>query len=404
MTLGIMNQERAQILTRMVQAMHDQNENNYRTAMEELMQNVQQSVLDEARELVGQNDVQILASRGVRLLTSAETKYYNKVIEAMRSDEPRQALTNLDVVMPETVIDSVFENLRTNHPLLSKINFQNTQSMIKFLINKNPYQKALWGKLTAAVTKELSSDYDEINMETLKLSAFIAVSKSMLDLGPAWLDRYVREVLYEALANGFEDSVINNLKTDSGTIGMIADLSKGTAQGNVITYTAKTAVKITDLAPTTIGNLLSGLAQDENGKARIIKDVILIVNPIDYFAKIFPSTTVLGADGTYRNDVLPYPMTVIQSPAVEQGKAVFGLAYRYFAGLAKSSKDGKIEYSDEYQFLEDNRVYLIKLYANGMPLDNNAFVLLDISELKQMIIKVEMVTPEEVAAEASAEA
>ena len=394
MTLSVMNQTRPQILQRLIKAMHEKNEDNYADALSELMLDVEQSVMEQARELVAQNDSQILASRGVRQLTSAENKYYEKVIEAMKTNDPKQALTNLDVVMPETVIDSVFEELRTNHPLLSKINFQNTQSMIKFLINKNPYQKALWGKLTAAITQELSSEFDEVNMETLKLTAFLVVSKDMLALGPVWLDKYVREVLFEALANGIEDSVINNLKSDTGSIGMIADLTKGTASNNVITYTAKTATAITDLSPETVGTILAGLAKDTNGKARSIKDVILCVNPADYFTKVFPATTVMGGDGTYRNDVLPYPMTVIQTPSIAEGKAVIGLGYRYFHGLAKTSKEGKIEYSDEYQFLEDNRVYVIRMYGNGMPLDNNAFAYLDISGLKPAVVKVETVTAE----------
>lgn len=396
MSLALINQKRNEILQRMTDAMKNADAEAYSEAMSELSALIEENVMTQARELADVADTQILAQRGVRQLTRAENTYYEKVAEAMRSDDPKQALTNLDVVMPETVIDSVFDQLRTQHPLLSKINFQPTAAVIKFLINKNPYQKALWGKLTAAITQELASEFDEVNLETLKLSAFLAVSKSMLDLGPRWLDRYVREMMYEALANGLEDSIINNLKTDSGTIGMMADLTKGAADGKVITYTAKTAIPVTALSPEKVGEILSGLAKDDNGKSRVIKDVILLVNPVDYFKKVFPATTVMGGDGTYRNDVLPYPMTVIQSPAVAEGKAIIGLAYRYFAAIAMSggSKDGKIEYSDEYQFLEDNRVYLIKLYGNGMPLDNNAFAVLDITGLKPATVKVETVTAE----------
>lgn len=47
------------------------------------------------------------------------------------------------------------------------------------------------------------------------------------------------------------------------------------------------------------------------------------------------------------------------------------------------AKNGKIEYSDDVQFLDDNRVYLAKLYGNGRPLDDNAFLYLDISELEE---------------------
>ena len=39
--------------------------------------------------------------------------------------------------------------------------------------------------------------------------------------------------------------------------------------------------------------------------------------------------------------------------------------------------------------MEDERVYLIKTYANGMPLDNNAFLLLNISGLRPAVWKVE---------------
>lgn len=56
---------------------------------------------------------------------------------------------------------------------------------------------------------------------------------------------------------------------------------------------------------------------------------------------------------------------------------------------------GKIEYSDEYQFLEDNRVYLTKMYAMGIPKDNNAFAYLDISKLKALDLKVQVTNTED---------
>lgn len=129
---------------------------------------------------------------------------------------------------------------------------------------------------------------------------------------------------------------------------------------------------------------------DPNGKARTVRDVILVVNPVDYFQKIMPATTVMTPNGTYVNDVLPYPMTVIQSPAVEQDQAIIGIGYKYFAAIG-SARDGRIEYSDHYRFLEDERVYLIKGYANGFPMDNNAFFVLDISAIQPAIWKVQQV-------------
>lgn len=388
MALSLSNMDKTKLQESMIAALHEQNENKYVESMTALFEVLQKETLEKAQELAGVKDTEILQARGVRVLTSQEKKYFEKLAEAMRAENPKQALTNPELVMPETVINAVFDDLQTEHPLLSRISFTNTQGAIKFLMSNNDYQKAVWGKLCAEITEEIESSFKEIDMTLMKLSAFIPVCEAMLDLGPAWLDSYVRQCLYEALANGLEDGIINNLNTTTGPVGMIADMTTGSGGVGAATFTAKTATPITDLKPATIGAQLAKLAKDEIGKYRAIRDVILIVNPVDYMTKVFPATTVMTGSGTYVNNVLPYPMTVIQSAAVASGKAVLGLGYKYFMGLGMSSRAGRIEYSDEFKWLEDERVYKIKLYANGMPMDNNAFQYLDISGLKPLTIAV----------------
>ena len=388
MALSLSNMDKTKLQESMIAALHEQNENKYVESMTALFEVLQKETLEKAQELAGVKDTEILQARGVRVLTSQEKKYFEKLGEAMRAENPKQALTNPELVMPETVINAVFDDLQTEHPLLSRISFTNTQGAIKFLMSNNDYQKAVWGKLCAEITEEIESSFKEIDMTLMKLSAFIPVCEAMLDLGPAWLDSYVRQCLYEALANGLEDGIINNLNTTTGPVGMIANMTTGSGGVGAATFTAKTATPITDLKPATIGAQLAKLAKDEAGKYRAIRNVILIVNPVDYLTKVFPATTVMTGSGTYVNNVLPYPMTVIQSAAVASGKAVLGLGYKYFMGLGMSSRAGRIEYSDEFKWLEDERVYKIKLYANGMPMDNNAFQYLDISGLKPLTIAV----------------
>ena len=126
---------------------------------------------------------------------------------------------------------------------------------------------------------------------------------------------------------------------------------------------------------------------DEN-KARTISDLVMIVNPFDYYKKVMPATTIQLPDGTYKNNVLPYPTTIVQSTQVAEGEAVLGLAKKYAMGIGTGTKDGKIEYSDEYKFLEDERYYIIKLIGNGQALDDNAFILLDITNLEDMTLNV----------------
>ena len=276
-------------------------------------------------------DSQILAARGVRQLTSAERDYYQKLSEAMRSKDPQQAVNNLDIVMPETIVDAVFDELQTSHPLLSRIQFVNTKGAIRMMMNTNGYQRAAWGQLCAEIVQELTSGFKEVDTSLLKLSAFIPVCKAMLELGPEWLDDFVRQVLYEAFANGLEYGIVAG-SGNNEPIGMNRQVGDNvTVTGGV--YPKKSPITVNDLSPTTVGNLLALLAVDPNGKARTLRDIILIVNPVDYYQRIMPATTVMSPNGTYVNDVLPYPMSIIQSPAVDQGEAIIGIGYKYFAAL-----------------------------------------------------------------------
>lgn len=385
----VLAQEKAQILQKMNDAILKNDGDAFAAAFEELSLNIQENILSEVEAQQQATDAMILAGRGVRQLTSEETKYFQAVIEAMKSSNPKQALTDLEVVMPKTVIDRVFEDLVAQHPLLDAINFQNTSGLIEMYLNTDETQLASWGALTGEITKELTSGFKMVNMSFKKLSAFIPVCKAMLDLGPAWLDRYVRDILTEAIYNGLEQGIIAGTGKDQ-PIGMMKQVGDEVETTGGV-YPDKEAVEVTSLDPVTYGELLATLATSPKGKSRVVQNVILVVNPVDYFKKIMPGTTIMTPSGTYTNNVLPFPTTVIQSIQVPANKAVLGLGRKYFMGIG-TAKSGKIEYSDQYHFLEDERVYLTKLYGHGEPLDNNAFLVLDITNLKPAILKVEVQT------------
>lgn len=357
--------------------------------LERIQTDLQQDYEGRVNGLRQDLDAQILSARGVRQLTTQEREYYQKVITAMQSQDPKQALANVDVVMPETVIESVFEDLTTQHPLLSAIHFIPATGRVRLLVNTNGHQEALWGELCDEIVKELLAGFKEVDSGLMKLTAFLPVCKASLDMGPEWLDRFVRETLYEALAAGLEIGIVVGTGNKM-PIGMNRQVGEGVSvKGGV--YPEKAKITVTDLSADTVGNLLSLMAVNPNGKSRTVRGVLFIVNPQDYYQKVMPATTVMAPDGSYRNDVMPYPMKVIPCGALDRGCAVLGLGYRYFAA-AGTDKAGRIEYSDHYQFLEDNRVYLIKAYANGQAKDDNAFLYLDISGLRPAVWKMEQVT------------
>jgi len=387
--LDTLQLKKAEIANKIREAIEKNDEQAFAQAFEEYTDILQEAVLAEAKGLVQAADNQILAGRGVRVLTSEEMNYYQKVIEAMKSSNPKQALSGFGDVLPKTVIDAVFEDITENHPLLDAINFQNAEALTEYLYSSMDGRfKALWGKLCGTITKELSSQFHKLSFGQNKLSAFVPICKAMLELGPEWLDRYVRTILYEAIANGLEDGSINGRGVAEGAadpddyiyepIGMIRDLTNF----NVATgYAAKAAIPVSDFSPENYGGLISQLAVGPNGLNRVITEVLLIVNPVDYLTKIFPATTYKTPQGGYVKDIFPFPTKVVQSAYITQGKAILGIAKRYLAVLG-TGKEGRIDYSDEYRFLEDERVYLIKLYGTGRPLDNTSFLYLDISNIK----------------------
>lgn len=351
-------------------------------AMADMAEGIQNEVLERAKGMaaVEQLDAQALAARGLRQLTSDERQYYEKVIGAMRSDTPKQALANLDVTMPKTIIESVFEDLQREHPLLAAVNFTNTTYMTEFILNKNGKQKAVWGAITAEIAKELEGDFEKFDVVLNSLTAFLPVAKSMLDLGATWLDSYVREVLKEAMYTGLEEGIVCGTGVNM-PIGMMKNLDAPHVDGQP--YADKEAIAVTSFSADAYGAILAKLAVSRNGRPRAVTGVIMVVNPVDYFNKVMPATTIQRPDGTFANNVLPYPTTIIQCEEVPEGKAIVGIAAKYFMGLG-TSKDGVIEYDDSYKFLQRERIYAAFLYGNGKPLDNNAFEVLDISKVQPM--------------------
>jgi HK97 family phage major capsid protein len=384
----LLKQEKDTILQNMNGALRSGDEEKFAQAFTAFAENLQESILADARETLTQQDQAVLTARGVRQLTQEERTYYSQVIQAMRTSDPRQALTNLEVAMPRTVLDSVFEDLTEAHPLLEVIDFQNTTGLVEAIVNTGSRQLAVWGDLTATIVQELTAGLKKVPMTHQKLSAFIPVAQAMLDLGPDWLDLYVRTLLQEAIYLGLEEGILNGTGK-SGPIGMKKQVGDGVTVTSGV-YPDKTKVKLTSLDNDgEYYSIVAGLLKTPDGKYRTAEQVIFVCNPVDYVTKVMPATTARGVDGTLIHGVFPFPTLVIPSVQMQEGEAIVGLPKRYFMGIG-TAKSGKIEYSDEYKFLEDERMYKVKLYGHGEPKDNTAFAYLDISSLQAYVPSVKV--------------
>lgn len=380
-----------ELLETLKQAINDKSSDGLFEALSNLIENQTDSKAEQIlQEALRVDDSNILKARGARQLTSAEKAFYNKIIDAMRSDNFRQAIDNIDTVLPETVIEDIFSETENEHPLLSKLDIQVASAKVKLLFGVAGDNKATWGKLTDKIVTEISGSFEEMDIYQLKVSAYVPIPESMLDLGPVYLDRFVRTLLYDALSNGIEDTVLNNLQSDKGPIGMMADLSKGTTNSGKTTYTAKTAKTVTNWTPKGLANVIKAMAKGRNGKARKVTGLFMVVSPDDYYGLVKPAICIQTPAGDWV-EKSPYPIDIIQSVYCPTGKAIMGIDKKYMMGIG-TAQAGKLETSDEFAFLDDNRTYKIKLYGNGQPKDNNAFQVLDITGLKELAFKVDSTT------------
>ncbi|PGN60764.1 phage major capsid protein [Bacillus cereus] len=361
-------QKQNEMREKLLNAMNSGDEEQAAAAMVEFANSIQQNIINEARQAVNEDlsDQHVMTSRGLQVLTKDEQSYYNEVIA-------NKGFAGTETLVPATVFERVFEYLRVNHALLNHIQFVNTTGVTQWVVKKGYVQSAWWGKLCEEIKELLDDGFEVIPTNLYKLSAYVPICNAMLDLGPIWLDRYVREILAESMAIALEEAIVKGTGKDQ-PIGMMKDLKAAVTAG---VYSDKKAIPLTDLTPTSLGKEV--MAPLTNGGRRAVSNALMIVNPRDYWEKIFPATTFLTQNGAYVSGVLPIPATVVQSLAVPKGKMVAGIASDYFMGVGSTQK---MESSKEYRFLEDETVYLSKQYANGRPKDNDSFLVFDISALK----------------------
>ncbi len=382
-------------INKLMEAMKNGDEEATKQAWEEFHNSIASQIKADFEEIQESNDSVVLAQRGYRQLTSKEKKWYEKVIAALKSTDPKQAFTaiidtdNEADLMPTTIIEDVYRGLQEDYPLLRAINFQYVGYITKWILNDHSAQRAVWGKITDEIIKEITSSFKVVDVNQNKLSAYAIIEQGMLDLGATFLDGYIRAVLREALLLGIEYGIVAGTGVNE-PIGLIKDISEDVSFNATTGYPNKEQVTVTSFTPAEYGALVARMARTEDGKNRKFTSVGFICNQIDYLTKVMPATTVLNTNGTYVNNLFPFPTEVFISNALETGQAVLFLPDEYFMGMG-GSKNGVIEYSDEYRFLEDQRVFKIKQYGAGRAYDNTSAVFLDISNLDPAYITVQTI-------------
>lgn len=348
----------------------EQREAAFTSMFDALQADLTNKITAEARQMTA--DQHILASRGQNILTTEEKEFFNEIAQSVLDSGFAE-----EKLLPETTQNRIFEGLREAHPLLDALGLQNLGAVSKFIYS-DPTKAYAWKEIFGTITGQGRADFTEQSFTQLKLTSFVVIANDMLELGPEWVERYVRELLIETISTGLEFGFVNGRgQAQLEPVGLMMNVDANTGA-----VTPKTSSGTLTFAPSQYGevivgelfNVISALSVDEAGKpVNVAGNVVMVVNPTDAIAVQF-RTTIQTPNGSYVTS-LPYNVQLVTSKEVPTGKAIFFVKGRYLAAIAGGTRLRKF---DQTLAIEDATLYTIKQIANGQPKDNKAALVYDL--------------------------
>jgi HK97 family phage major capsid protein len=355
---------------KLTNAMASGDEKQQTEAFQNYFDALQTEVVNSVRSQVNDEmlDRSVLQQRGQNVLTSEEMKFFNAaVVDGGFTD---------DSILPVSTQERVFEDLVKEHALLGAIGLQDLGAVTRFIYS-DPTKAYVWGQLFGGIAGQVNAAFTEEEFGQLKLTAFAVIPNDMLELGPVWVERYVRTLLVESYSTGLEYGFVNG-GGNNQPIGLIKDVDAETGA-----VTTKTSSGTLTFAPSDKGEIVAGelydvvsaLSTDADGKNRkVLNKVVMTVNPVDAIG-VQARNTIQTANGQWVM-ALPYNIQVVESEEIPVGQALFFVKGEYIAALAGGYKLKKF---DQTLAIEDATLYTIKQFANGKPKDNKAALLYDLA-------------------------
>lgn len=371
MLKDIDNKENLQVKQEFFNALKNGNEEDQQQAFLNFTNAIENNLMEKAQNTLSEykdslNDEQILINRGVlKPLTKEENKFFNEVVE-------RGGFKGVEEAFPVTLIDDVLNRVRTEHPIISKVDVMNITGLAKILIATNLKAKAFWGPIDSTIKQVVLDGFKMSPATTAKLSGFIPVPKGYIELGPTWLATYVKEVLFEAMSASLEVGIVQGKGAGANEpIGMLMKLT-GALDGQ---HSPKDKIKLESFDALSLVGIRAALAsaKQDNGEVEIL------VNPQTYYSKVFKTLAFRADNGTWVNDRLATGENIIPSHAVPEDTLIVGVLKNYLLAV---SSDVKITEYRETLAIEDMDLYIAKFFGTGTPKDANSFLVVDLSTVE----------------------
>ena len=322
------------------------------------------SLTKQITEQVSANTVDqvVLSNRGADVMTSEEHKFFNAVVQS-------DGFTD-ELVLPETVTEKIYEDLKSEHPLLSLINFQNLGTITLTAITSEYEGAAVWGPIFGDIKGQLDAAFNQESIAQSKLTAFVVLPKDLTKFGPKWVKAYVEAQITETYAVALEKAIVLGAgPTKHEPIGLIRDLqapvdpstghAKKAVTGTLTLADSKTTIR-------EFAGIGKSLSQTQKGKKISVGGKIaLLVNPVDVW-DLNAEFTIQNSLGDYITK-LPFNFKPVESVFATEGEVVAFVTDRYDA-----YRGGGVEVKeyDQTLALEDCNLHIAKTFAFGKPRDN----------------------------------
>lgn len=305
------------------------------------------------------NELNSYANKG---LSAEEIKFFNAVSTEVGYKE--------ETLLPQTTIDKIFEDMVKERPLLAEIGVQTTGLRMRIL-KADPSGQAVWGKIFGEIKGQLDAAFTEEDITQSKLTAFVVIPNDLLEYGPVWVERFVRNQITEAFAVALEAAYVSGDGNDK-PVGLNrqvqADVSisagvypEKAVETDVLTF-EDSKKTISEL-----GKVISALSVKENGKsASIDGKVVLLVNPTDVTA-IKAQNTIQTLNGVFVT-ALPYNIRIVESEFAKAKQVIAFVNDRYDAYVGGGIN---VKAFDQTLALEDCMLYTAKQFAYGKAEDDN---------------------------------
>lgn len=348
-------------------------------AMVDYCEAISQQKADQVRaeyaELKDVTDEAVLRARGIYTLTNQEKRFYNDLQKATLEK-------NDSVIFPETIIERVFDDLQKDHPIMNLINFTPSTYKAK-VVRARRSGVAVFGAIHMDLQGQLNAEFDSVELTQLALTAFFPVSNDTLDLGPQWVDRFVRLCLSEALLDAWEKHVILGTGVDQ-PIGLLRDpdtsgFPEKTSSGTLTFKDAPTIVKelakvMKDMSTYTY-RIGKNDSTGEKKQRKVAGKLYFVINPVNYY-DIVARVTTQNANGVFVSN-LPFVSEdkIIESEYVPENKLIVAIEGEYDA---TTSRPEKINVYDQTLALKRSTLYAIDMLGNGRPANNDTAKVYDL--------------------------